>query len=691
MPVIQVQQTPTPIWSLIASGGGLPLLLVNLDLTAFITVGDSSVQPGDTSAQTIPPLGSISVPANQSWYAITDQDNGPLLQMTVGGGDWSPAPQDIAGTLIASGLAVEIAQAIAQSGVSLLAQPQLLYDLQASAPPLTGTLVGATIGSALNFGPYVGQGQAQNDTTFDGIMGRKMAKSAQKVYYQVGDPAGVAANILAVINDGAAIYASIKPAQTSSNTYANSTVTTTGQTCLQEKNNLTAQINNLLAAGLTTATLKVTLWQEPNTSSGFDTPAHYQNYLSYYGPAVRALGVPLVYNPVIGTVPWNGVSGKPTDSSYDEIVADFYGSGYNSGYRLDGTGPNDGGLSLEAAADNHTPSPCPFGLGEFNDVAGSGQGSTSYWAPYMAHLQSVFQARLSAGKPLSWLIFWMGNHANNKPLNQISSSADFKVPALQAFYDAMTTTVAGGNIPAGATVSILPSNPAVGTTDLAVANSLSYEITINLVAGIGSTVPFTTVQMFWYATNNPNAKPIATQYWSCPMGSNGTIGTNITGRGPQYGAYLRIKLHNLDSVACTASFQLNSNGRSVARDDWLWDVGSSVSVPTYSIAGATGQYGNQLASLSSTSVPANGSITLLLGMFSGPVTIRFTGGGNGKLNFVINPVPSQRFGTGALINETPADEFFTSPIYLPRGPLTVTINNSDTVSHNANVIITSYD
>lgn len=664
-------------------------VLSNLDTVNPITYGSSQdgQQPDlteDLTSDILAPQQSIQVNTTLDWWAMCD--DGPV-QLDVIPEAAAPSPSFLAlgEFLVTSGLAVEIAQAIAQAGVSLLAAPQLLYSLPSSTQP--GTLVGATIGPQ----NYPGQSQTQANTTFDGFVARNMAITLQKVYYTEGQSSAVPSNVALDIAQGCSIFASIKPAQTASNTYADATPTRTGgPTCLDEKNKLTAIINNLLAAGLTTSTLKVTLWQEPNTGGSFDTPAHYQNYLNYYLPAVRALGITHVYNPVVGSTPWDGAVNPPTNASFDEVYADYYGSAYNTGFRLDGTGPSDN-ASLQAVADNHTPSPVPFGIGEFNDVAGSGAGSSSYWANYMGHIQSVFQARVSAAKPLGWLMFWMGNNAQNKPNNQILSGSDFKIPALQTFNDTFGQPSSVLSIAAGQTTTLTPLAPAAGGVT-AQAAALSYELTATFIAGIGSTVPFCTVQMQWYPTNNTAAPPIAQQWWSVPMGTNGTTGTVIYGRGPMYGAFLRIKVHNLDSVACTMTFQMNSNGRLISRDDWNWDVGSSVSVPTFTIAGSTATAGNQIGLMDSVTVPANGSVSRLCGLFSGPVSIRFSdSSGAGKLSFAIAPQPSTRWGTVSLINETPGGEAIISPFYLPRGPLLVTVTNSDAVQHNCNLEITSYD
>lgn len=645
----------------------------------------------DPNITVLDPGGYMVIDGADPWYALAIGDLA-TVSVTPGASALVVGPAAIAAAIVDSGLSVAVADALANGGVSLLATPKLLYSLPTGGTPTPGTLVGATIGGNLTFAPY-GADQATNDNLFDSILNRPMALTVQKIYIDVGQTAPSAAN-LAVIAQGAAILASIKPAQTASGTYSDSTVTTQGTTCLTEKNRLTANMNALLGAGLTTGTLKITLWQEPNSGSGFDTAAHYQNYLNYYLPAVRALSLVHVYNPLVGSGGnWNGFTGVPANSSWDELMVDYYGSAFNTNWGIDGTKPNDPGSYVTLAA-NHTPSPAPFGVAEFNDIAGSGLGSPSYWNAYQNYMQGVLQTVVSSGghPPIGWLIFWMGNHANTKPNNQISTSSDFKVPLLQQMVDAF-----GGaqrpvlTIANGATVSLTPLAPVPNPSSVtAAADGVAYELTIGAIAGAASVSPFLTFQMQWYATSDINAPPIAQQYWTIPMGTNGTTGTVITGRGPQYGAFLRVNVHNLDAVPCTMTFEMNSNGRPVARDDWLWDVGSSVSVPGFTLAGSTSISGNQLGILSNVSVPASGSITRLLGMFSGPTSVRLADT-TGKLTYIITPVPSARFGTVALMNITPNGDQIFSPIYMPRGPLQIQVNNSDTVAHGAFAEITMLD
>ena len=670
---------------------GTQVFIQNTDTQANVFIGRN---PGITQTNTLmlaPGAGSVW-DASRATYAFTDSATPPVtVFVSPGTSQYTLGPQQIVDTLDVTALALAIGEAIAAGGVPLLASPQLLYSLPTTVTQPGGTLVGATIGA----NNYPGTTQSQADAKFDGYVGRNMAVTAQKMYANEGQLASAlpSTDMTGAINDGAAVMLSAKPCHTASGTYSDSTVCTNGKTCLQEKNNLTSILNNFLAAGLVAGTsFKVVLWQECNTTtSPFPTPTSYQHYVAYYGPAVRALGIPLVYNPAINVSEvWDGFTGYVGDANCDEIAVDLYASGYSFGFTMDGTGRNDQG-SYVALAANHSGGPVPIGIIEFNDVAGGGAGDPTNWPPLMTYLTGVFNNVVNAGHPLGWLIFWMGNNAVGKPNNQILSSSDYKIPALQAFYDTFSQAPSTTTVAAGATVTLLPISP-FPTTKLAIADSLGYELTLGLVAGVGSTIPFATIIMDWYAAPNTNNNPIASQHWSCPMGTAGTAGTIIKGRGPQYGAYLRIRVANLDSVTCSLSLQLNSNGRPIARDDWQWDCSSSVSVPTYTLATGGADYGNQLGSVNALSIPANGSLSRLFGMFSGPVSVRFAGQAGGFMDYLLQPVPTQRFGTQNLINEVPTSEFVFSPLYLPRGPVLVTMTNSDGASaHNASVEITTYD
>jgi hypothetical protein len=343
---------------------------------------------------------------------------------------------------------------------------------------------GATIG-ANNYGGSTTNAQA--NTNFDGFTGLNLAHTVQKMYHQEGDLASgypQTDQASSIANGVTKVLLSAKPCRTSGGTYADATVCTNGKTCLQEKTNLTNLLNNFIAAGISAANLKVTLWQEPNTSSGHDTAAHYKNYVTYFAPAVRALGIEVVYNCAISTgagnwEPWDQSVANLCDSVYVDYYGTAYkptGSGSTPNRTLNNTGANDPG-SFVALADNHSGGVVPFGIAEWNAEAGGGSitlsGTSSVWQNYTDHIDTVMSARLKAGKPMGWVIFWMGNNAVGVPDNQILSSTDVKINALKSLW----YTLAGAPTGLKQSVSIKPQRAVGGgnaTGDTFVRNSLTW-------------------------------------------------------------------------------------------------------------------------------------------------------------------------------------------------------------------------
>jgi len=81
--------------------------LVNLDLVNTISVGKtSSIKPGGTNTDDIPPLGSASYSTDKQWWACS-----PVacqLQVMDSGTSWSPSPIQIAEQLALTGINVQI-------------------------------------------------------------------------------------------------------------------------------------------------------------------------------------------------------------------------------------------------------------------------------------------------------------------------------------------------------------------------------------------------------------------------------------------------------------------------------------------------------------------------------------------------------------------------------------------------------
>jgi hypothetical protein len=270
-------------------------------------------------------------------------------------------------------------------------------------------LVGATIGTA-NFPAGTTETQASED--FDGYVGRPMAATVQKIYYQEGSwPSTIPTKDREVIDLGAKLLISFKPSRTLS---------------MSEQQNLANAIDMYKTAG---ATLDVTLWQEPNDGGAFSHGSDYASYVDYYGPTVRAAGVPLVYDAGAGGGESSWTAYYPGGSMIDKIMLDYYGSAWLGGTRLD---------VIANIADSANP-PKPLGLGEWNDTATSSVALTSkQFGEYVNYLINFFTARLNDGKTNGDIIFWMGNNAVGLSADQILSGSDFKVRLVQKLYDSLS-------------------------------------------------------------------------------------------------------------------------------------------------------------------------------------------------------------------------------------------------------------
>jgi hypothetical protein len=286
--------------------------------------------------------------------------------------------------------------------------------------------LGATVGAT----NYSGDTNAQANTQFNTYTVTPMAVTAQKIYYQEATwPGSIPAAAAAVIGAGGKVLLSLKPSRTHSS---------------GEKTNLANAITMYRTAG---AIFDVTLWQEPNTGANF-TPAAYQGYLTYYAPTVRAAGVTLVYNPSVGNTTYTAATMYPGDSLADAVVCDYYGNDYAlSSLLLDSPQPGDS-VSIMSLADGHSPSPIPFGLGEWNAQATTLTITTTQWNAYVTYLTGLFQARTAAGKVNGDLLFWMGDNAVSVPLpqDQVGSGSDFKIPMIQSFYSALSAPPPGSPV-----------------------------------------------------------------------------------------------------------------------------------------------------------------------------------------------------------------------------------------------------
>jgi hypothetical protein len=687
---------------------GVTILILNQDSTNNLYVGRSPSMTVNNSLL-LAPGASINWDASAQTYAFTDATEPPIIALvSPGTSTYNLGPQQIISTIDIAALAASIALAISQTGVSFLAAPTPLYGGTIVPPPGGASLVGATVGYNLYGGNNTnGATEQAAITTLIGYLGRPLATQASKFYMNNEGiwPTSIRGDIQQQITDGVQLLLSLKPGHTASGTYSDTTVTVGGTTCLQEKTSLTNTINMFktayVAAGFPANSFKATLYQEPEATNIWknNPPSFYVNMFTYYQTAIAAAGIDRAYNPGSGAGEAAQASFYPGDANTDVIFADYYGEAFNSGVTL---------TTVQNLADNHLPGRIPLGIGEMNAAASRNTSLATimgYWSGYWNYVLNFFNSRLSAGKTNSWIMAYFGfsvgsGGGNSQPIvnDQINSISDFKITGFQTIYDALSSTSTSGSptIAAGATLTVTPLNPTAGG-NFALANGLSYDVSYSLEAGAGSTIPFATVSLEWLNQDSGQAQAIARQRWSSPMGA--TAGTIIDGVGPQHGQFLRVRITNNDTVTCTVvNFMLNATGRQQSRHNWFWDAPLSTPLPAYAPTdGSTFQgvaggqsFGASLGSLNAVNIPAGAKLSWLFSVFQGSAYFRFNATGGGTVSVTVHPQPGGVWGQSALLNESPTGEFETI-MTLPRAPCLVTINNTDTVAHTANVEIIALD
>lgn len=730
MPNIPIGQIGTPVWSFLASQAGGTVLFVNVDQNDTITLGnDAGVAPGDSSAPVIlPPQGSVSLAANENWFAVTDANDNPLLMVVPGGTQWSPTQVGIDTATIAA-MALEIATQLAQSGISLLASPTLLYGGQA---PRTGAgLVGVSLikykGIATGGTPNPSLAQVQQvEGDWNTSISRPMGANCSKRYFgppDANNPLGemptsgtTSQNIANIAASGCKVLVSLKPFPDTTGGY------TTGPNAAKCAQAFTQLVNCIAyITSLATNGVEYTLWQEPNLDAsnwgGTDDVSGgigYAKYVAFYGPAFKTpnqtVSQTLVFDPVTsgaaGSIAAYWHSGS-YNSLIDKLVCDAYCLDYTKGSGNNGQRFIGELNSIQSIANGVNK---PFGFWEWGVTDGAAtvplNSAQAIAAGKPANLNFQFWnenyiigtmvGRLNGGLQNADTVWYVSGTGQNDP---DVDTTGIIVSEIQKTFDALSSAPSSLiNIAAGATATLPANNPSPGA-GYAIADGMSYDITINLVTSTGSTKPFVIATLNWFNDDIPNAQPVATQSWALACGKTGTAGTYTLGKGPQRGQFLQITLQNQDTVVVGANCQVNGTSRTVAKDDWVWDVSSSVNVPApSSLGGITfaladgGSYVNSLGSVNSASIPAaGGQKAFMFGLFTGQAFIRISGEGSGFLNYVFNPFPQAFFGSAAVINQSPTTEF-GEMILCPRGPMIVTITNNDPgAAHNANIEIITLD
>jgi hypothetical protein len=741
MPLIQIDsEKPTPIWSIVASDPTAQILLVNTDISANISIGNAAVQIGGNDSSVIPPQSSLSLPANQSWYALSDQANDPILQVTLGGGNWSTSPIQAAEAMLEAGIATDIAEAIFAIGIPQVAAPITLYDINGTGGAGGDVgLVGATIPQSALLGTgctdsYVPPGTSQDaaDTAFVNIVGRGNGThlTVTKKFWNLSDWSQTKNNMANYFAHGTKVVVCVKPLFTPGLALG-SNFTTTGTTA--QKNAAIAELaklNTFLAwltgLGFNATNCEMVCWQEPANSQNFGHGggADFNNMLRTYGSAITAAGFPLCVNvnydanvanatnflnAALGLRAFSGAGavGLPVVTSF---ALDLYTNNAIGNNLLPTTVDSNGDSFDNMAAahgmivslneigcnpDSHSPpSALHFSLADcttyFNDMTSYGQGV------------------LQAGRQLGQMIYYCGI-CSASGIGDITSPIgfdplvphppDFRVALYQTMTDTLTANTANPvTIPATHTTTLVPVSPSP-SGGLADSQTLSYEIAFGLSAGASSTNPFAIVTLKWFDFDQVARTQTAVDQieFAVPMGVNGDPNGPLVvfGGGRMRGAFMTVSVNNQDSVPCSIGFfQITGTSRPGRRDSWIWDPNANQSplVPTFTLASAAAK-SLQIGREQNINVLAGASKSFLNGLWAGQAFIRILVSGaaaNGDVHIQLQPQPAGQFGTEDILNESMGlagggndERVFT--IALVRAPTLLVMNNND-----ANAVTVSY-
>jgi hypothetical protein len=713
MPSYLVQTNPTPVWGMLAAGIASTVLFVNLDNNDFITIDDNAgVQPGISyNGGVLPPGGSLSLAGNSNWYAVTDQDDSPTLQVTPNGSNWTVPIGDIAVQIAQSGLALAIAQQIAAQGLSLIGAPKALYG---GLQPRTGAGI---VGVTLDRFAYLPN--TSNDFQQYPVWASKVGRpfnGVRRCYIQEGDTPTTSANDGNSSNsatNGFKICVSLKPFRDATNTYGNNKIP--GQGNLTFAQHLTAiKATVAYLQSIATHGLEICFWHECNgngnngpfgsggpygTTTSPQDQTNFHIYHNFYQPACKIATNPSLTGDVttaicVAAFSPNNMTGYITGcNGLDTYAVDYYSQDFNS--KPTTVPPAVDAVRTLAITDSKK-----FGYWEIGLTNGATNPSVvtvNNWLNDEMIAKNV--AYLQAGHIMADTVWFAApkDGTGGASRNALGSGAagacndPTVITNVANLFDQLSSAPSNIlSVPGSSSVIVAPLEPSSGA-GFAVANGLSYDITLALVSSGTPTIPFVQVRFDWFNNDAAGGIPVETQIWRCPIGNNATVGTNITGVGPQRGQFLQITLTNLDTVACTVQIQVNSTSRSTPKHDWIWDEPSSVQVHGYNMASG-GSFGNALGAMNSVSIGAGGNKKYLFGMRAGNATVRFDVPAAGAgLNYVLAFEPQGDMGSAALINKilTPTDKDFNINIILPRCPISVNVINLDGgAAHNANVQIT---
>lgn len=707
IPSYQVQTTPTPVWSFLAGNANNSVLFVNLDNGDFITIDDNNgVSPGTSyNGAVLPPGGSIALPANSTWYAVTDQTDAPTLQVTLGGNNWTIPIGDIATQIADSGLALAIAENIAAQGLSLIGAPKALYG---GLQPRTGAGI---VGVTLDKWAYVPN--TSDDFKQYPVWATKVGRpfsGCRRCYSQEGDVPSSSSNDGNAANsatNGFRVDHSLKPFRDATNTYGNNKIP--GQGSLTFAQHLTAIKSAVVyLQSVCTNGLTICFWHECN-GNGQNGPfgsggpygptttpqdqTNFHAYHNFYQQACKKATNPALTADVetavcVAAYSPNSMVGYIVGCNGVQVYAvDYYAHDYAS--KKTTVPPAVDSVRAQCVTDGTKLAYWEIGL--TNGSANDSVSDINTWITQEMISKNV--AHMQAGHPMGDTIWFAAPSSGPGPSrNALGSGAagncnDPSVIANTAsLFDNLSSLPSNViSVGAGASLVIAPLKPSPGA-GFAIADGLSYDITLALISAGTPTVPFVQVRMDWFNNDATGGIPVETQIWRCPIGATGTVGTNITGVGPQRGQFLQITFTNLDTVACTVQIQVNSTSRNVESHDWRWDVNASVNVPTFNLANG-GDFGNDLGAMNQVSVTSGGGQKrYLFGMRSGWATVRFKPPAASTMDYDLQLMPQSDMGSASLLFITLAstDQDYVATIRLPRCPVAVQATNHDgTTNRNA--------
>lgn len=235
-----------------------------------------------------------------------------------------------------------------------------------------------------------------------------------------------------------------------------------------DRNKLTSFLTDCQSNGLD---VTVCLWHEPyDKFNAYGTQAQnnldYANSMGYYGSALRALNIPVIFNPsnysadhhwgvTIGNATTPGLGWAACSAGYiDEVYSDFYPNEGNSGSTPAGSGIQGTLDNVAALADAFA---LPMGLLEFGYAPAT---SAVNWndtdiGVFRAYIASFFSARASAGKPVGDLIAWGTN--DNATQTGMYLPSNWSAGSLSA-YQSLFDTYDGGTYAGGGAGAVTVAN-----------------------------------------------------------------------------------------------------------------------------------------------------------------------------------------------------------------------------------------